>query len=125
MTDQEAQQILLEIINRAQEGKSSEFQLITTWADFIFYIKNKRSVKAVIRLLRDAANNTFKEYCQDITSGTSDITKLLAYTELLRIKAFYEKELETLQKMLDEYDEYLGQGHFWYSFLGGERDIWN
>jgi hypothetical protein len=124
MQDTDTQELLLEILNTAEEGKSIEFQLITSWAEFKFYWQVKRSTKAVIRTLKDAAKNLFRSYCREIPTGSADLTQLLAYSQLQDVIAFYEKDVGTLQKMLDEYDEYLGT-HFWYSFLGGERDIWN
>ncbi len=124
MQDTEAQEILLQILRRAEEGKSIEFRLITSWTDFINYWRDYRSTKLFIKLLRESVDNLFKHYCKGISSGTADFTELLAYAELLDIKAFYERDLDTLKRMLDEYDDYLGHGHFWYSFLGGERETW-
>lgn len=126
MQDTDAQELLLNILNNAEEGKSIQFRFITSWSEFRFYWQNFRSTKLVIRVLRSAAKDLFKTYCEDIAAGSADFTKLLAYTEFQDVIAFYERDLNTLKKMLDEYDEYLGQGHFWYSFLGGERDFpWN
>ena len=126
MQDTEAQELLLSILNNAEEGKSIQFRFITSWSEFRFYWQNFRSTKLVIRVLRSAAKDLFKTYCEEIVTGSADFTKLLAYLEFQDIIAFYERDLDTLKKMLDEYDEYLGQGHFWYSFLGGERELpWN
>lgn len=126
MQDNEAQQLLLEILSHAEEGKFTEFHFITTWKDFIYYWRLSKSNKVIIKALRDAANNVFKEYCKEVVLGTADLTQLLAYSHLQDVIAFYEKDLLVLKRMLDEYDEYLGQGHFWHSFLGGERTLpWN
>jgi CRISPR/Cas system CSM-associated protein Csm2 small subunit len=125
MDNTEAQQLLFEIVNQAQNQKFTEFRLITSWVDFRLCRKNHLATRLIINMLKDSARNLFNAYCKDIKSGTQDLQQLLAYTEIREITAFYEKELETLKKMLDEYDDWLGQGHFWYSFLGGERDIWN
>ena len=125
MQNTEAQQLMLTIIERAESGQFTEFRLITSWAEFRFYRKNARATRLVIKALKASANNLFKEYCRDVTKGRQTVDKILAYTQILDIAAFYEKELDTVKRMLDEYDEYLGKGHFWYSFLGGERDIWN
>jgi hypothetical protein len=68
----------------------------------------------------------FKSYCREVSEGTADVNTLFAYIRLRDVIAFYEEELDTLQRMLDDYDNYLGQGNFWYSFLGGERiQPWN
>lgn len=123
MTDTETKELLLAILAKAQEGKSRQFQFITSWYDFRYYARLAKSNKIIIKALKTSANNLFKEYCKDVIAGVSDVDKLLAYVQLRDLTGFYEKDLNTLKQMLDEYDEYLGQGHFWYSFLGGERDI--
>jgi hypothetical protein len=123
MQDNDAQQLLTEIINYAEQAKQSEFQFITSWQEFMFYRKKHKSTKLVIKVMQKCATNLLNTYCKDIASGYADVTQLLAYTQFLDIIAFYKNELDTLKLMLDEYDEYLGHGNFWKSFLGGERDI--
>ena len=125
MTDQETTLLIQEILNKALEGVPIPFSLITCWNEFLFYSRWSRSTRIVIRTLKCAAKNLFKEYCQDVITGISDITKLLAYQQLLDVTAFYENDLATVQKMLDEYDDYCGNwGNFWRQvFLREERDI--
>ena len=124
MTDIDAKELLLEILSRAQEGKFIQFRLITSWDEFIYHWQLYRSTKLIIKTLKTSASNLFKEYCQDVIVGISDVNKILAYSQLCDIIAFYERELDTLKSMLDEYDKYLGTWHtFWYAFLGGEREL--
>lgn len=122
MQNIEAQQLLLDILKCAEEGKYTDFHLITSWNEFRFYARSARSTKLITKTLKAAANNLFKEYCKDIVTGSTDVNKLLAYTQLQKVLAFYSKDLAIIQRMLDEYDDYLGHGHFWFSFLGGERE---
>ena len=75
----------------------------------------------IIKVLKTASKSLFKEYCKSVTSRISDVTQLIAFTQLGDIIAYYEAELKTLDEMLDEYEEYLWSGNFFYSFLGGER----
>lgn len=124
MTDSESKQLLLDIINKAQEGVHLPFRQIVAWGEFRFVELQAKSTKLVIRTLKASAKNLFKEYCKDVIDGTSEINKLLAYSELCDIIAFYEEELNTLKQMLDEYDEYLGDwGNFINAFLGGRREL--
>ena len=125
MQDTEAQQIILNIIEHAQQDKALEFKLIISWSEFRYYYRMSKSTKIIIKVLNAAAENSFKAYCRNIITGTQDFNILLAYSQICELRQFYEKDLDTIKKMLDEYDNYLGQGHFWYSFLGGERDLWN
>lgn len=123
MEQAEAQEFLLEILNNAAEGKSIEFRFITSWSEFRFYQRSIRATKLIIKTLEEAADSLFKTYCKEVPTGSADFTKLLAYSEIQDVIAFYAKDLDTLERMLTEYDEYLGQGNFWYSFLGGKRYI--
>lgn len=133
MQQTDAQQLLVTIIEYAQNGQITEFQFIKTWQEFRFYSRKARSTKLIISTLAEAANNLFKDYCKTIATGSQDVTQLLAYRELRHIINFYERDLEVLNRMVDDYDTYLGQGNFWHSFLGGERkyyfqkdeNIWN
>lgn len=126
MTDAEINQMTLAIIEHAQEGQPLKFHYIKSWNEFQEYTRLNRSTKAVIKLLNNAANNLFKKYCKNVIAGSSDVTELVAYTQIQEYRDYYIKEAETQQKMLDEYDNYLGNwGNFWHSFLGGERDPWD
>ena len=74
--------------------------------------------------MRTSANKLFKEYCKGVIAGISDVTKILAYEQMLDIIAFYEEELETIQSMVDDYDEYLN--NFWNyigALFGERRDV--
>ena len=122
MLNTEEQQLLTEILDHVQEGKFIEFRLIRSWNEFIGYWQDSKATKLIIKALRAGAEDLFKSYCEDIVSGSTDVNKLLAFKQLQDVIAFYERDLATLKRMLDEYDEYLGN-HFWYSFLGGERHI--
>jgi hypothetical protein len=122
MNDNESTQLVLGIIDKALDGQPQPFRQILYWSEFRYYSRLNKSNKLVIRILKTSADNLFKEYCKDVVSGTSSIYKILAYAQLLDIIAFYERDFDTVKKMLDDYDEYLGKGHFWYSFLGGRRE---
>ena len=123
MTDQETTQLIQDIINKAREGVAQPFRTILYWSEYRYYQGWTRATKLIIRTLEVSANNLFKEYCQDVIAGISDITKLLAYSELLDIIAFYKNDLRTVHFMLTDYANYLEKGNFWYSFFGGRRDI--
>ena len=124
MNRQEATSIIQDIITKAQEGEAHPFITITYWDEFKFYQRYAKSTAVIIKVLKTSTNNLFKNYCQDVIAGISDITKLLAYLQLIDIIAFYENELKTLQAMLNDYDDYLGNfGNFVRAIFGGERTI--
>jgi hypothetical protein len=121
MNNNEAQQVLSAILEQATEGESSEFRFITSWADFKECFISYKSTKVVIKILKKASKRLFKTYCKDVISGISDITKLLAYSQLDDVIDYYKKELKTLDDMLNEYEDYLRSGNILYALMGGER----
>ena len=123
MTDQETTLLIQEIINKALEGRAQPFRSILYWSEFRYYQRWTRSTKLIIKTLKVSAKKLFNEYCKDVIAGISDITKLLAYSQILDIITFYETDLSTVQSMLLEYEDYLGEGNFWHSFLGGRREV--
>ena len=123
MTDQETTLLIQDIIKRAQEGRAFPFRTIRYWSEFRYFQRYVRSTKIIIRVLQVSANNLFKDYCQGVIAGISDITKLLAYEQMLDIVDFYEEELTTIKAMVDDYDEYLGDlGNFVRALFGERRD---
>ena len=120
MNYQDSEQLLLAIIEQAQT-EPSKFRFIVSWSDYMYCINLYKSTKLVIKVLKTASKNLFKVYCKDVTSGISDFTQLVAYEELCEITGFYENELRTIYNMLDEYEEYIWAGNFFYACMGGER----
>ena len=122
MNSTESQEILTALLERA-EGEPSRFRYIESWLDYLYCLDFKKSTKVVIKVLTETSNKLFKAYCQDVIAGISDVTKLLAYDQLLGIADFYENEIITVQKMLDDYDEYLGNfGNFIHALFGERRE---
>ena len=120
MNNTSADQLLQAILTNA-ESEHTEFRFLTSWADFVYCHRKYKATKIIIKVLRAASKALFKDYCRTVTSGISDVTQLIAFTQLGDIIAFYETERSTLNNMLDEYEEYLWDGNFFYAFLGGER----
>ena len=87
MTDQEKEtaELIQNIISKALEGNAQEFQSILYWSDFRYYRKCATANKLLIKALRHSANKLFKEYCRTVIAGISDVTKLLAYLQLLDV----------------------------------------
>lgn len=125
MTETETRQLISNIIEQAKNNEQIRFTYIISWREFIHYIKLSSSTRLLIRALQTSANKLLKEYCKDVEAGTADVNKLLAHSQLAEMIAFYSTGLKILKRMIDDYDDYLGNGHFWYSIFGGERDIWN
>ena len=124
MTDQETTLIVQDILIKALEGPALSFKPIVSWQEFRYYQKYKVSTKIIIKVLRQSATSLFMDYCRTVITGISDITKLFAYQQILDAATFYKTELETVQKMLDDYDAYLGKWRNLFNALLGEvRDL--
>ena len=124
MTDQDTTLLIQDIINRAQEGRAFPYRAIQYWEEFRYFQRYTISTKLIIRILQVSANKLFKDYCKGVIAGISDITKLLAYEQMLDIVDFYEEELKTIKAMVDDYDEYLGNlWNFIGALLGERREV--
>lgn len=121
MVTPEFQEMILKVIEHAETAKLSEFQLITTWAEYRTYKGKRKAFKLLVNGLRKSSNRLFKKYCRAVTAGISNFTTLLAYQRLIATKAFYEKEVETLTDMIDEYETYLFSGDLFWAYIGFRR----
>lgn len=122
MNDTDAKLLLTDIINKAIEGRAHPFRTIRYWSEYRYYWRWIKSTRLIIKTLKLSADSLFLEYCEDVIAGVSDVMKLFAYQQLLDIITFYETDLATVKAMVDDYDNYLGEGNFLYSVLGGRRD---
>ena len=120
MNEQESRQILDAILDRTQ-NPPSKFRYIESWADFQYCKDFKKSTKIVIKVLRKTSDEVFRSYCRSVIAGISDVTQLLAYSQLQDVIAFYETELNTVDRMLADYKDYLDNGNLLYALLGGDR----
>ena len=124
MEQNDSQQLLLAILDHAHEDLPLKFTYILSWDEYRYFQGFEKSARIVIKVLKSTADKLIKEYCKDVIAGISDITKLLAYQQLLDIKDFYETDLNTVQQMMDDYDKYLGNwGNFFRALFGERRDI--
>ncbi len=121
MASAELMDMILKVIEHAETAKLSEFQLITTWAEYRKYRNKRKAFKLLINGLRKSSNRLFKRYCRTVTAGISNFTTLLAYQRLYTTMKFYEKEIETLSDMLDEYETYLFLGNLFWAYIGFSR----
>lgn len=117
------EQIIAEIIERAQCGQFTKFHFIKSFDEFLCLREEARIAKLNIENLTIAADKLFKKYCKEVIEGTANVGNLLAYAEIIDIVDFYKTEVTTFERMLNEYKKYLCQGNFIRAFLGEERDI--
>ncbi len=117
------EQIVAEIIERAEKGQFTEFRFIRNFEEFIYWLDLAKANKLIIKTLTESADNLFKKYCKDVVNCTANSQELLAYTKLRDIIKFYETELITINSMTAEYKDYLCHGNFINALLGEDRDL--
>ena len=117
----ELQETLLKLIEHAETAKSSEFQLITTWAEYRKFKDKHKAFKLLVNGLKKSSNRCFKKYRRSVIAGISDFTTLLAYQRLSATLEFYQKEVDTLADMIDEYEAYLFYGNLFWAYIGFGR----
>ena len=125
MEQNDSQQLLLAILDHAHEDPPLKFTYILSWDEYRYFQGFEKSARIVIKVLKSTADKLIKEYCKDVIAGISDITKQLAYLQILDIADYYIADLEIIQQMVKDYDDYLGDCNFLnfvYAFLGAERE---
>jgi hypothetical protein len=123
MKDIEAKEIITQIIQQAEEQKGVKPHIINTLSEYLFYLDQEKSLKVVLKILRNCADYIFKEYCKEVVAGNADFTKMLAFKEFHEIIIYYNQELLIVKGMLGEYYRYLTAGNFINAFLGEDRGI--
>jgi hypothetical protein len=117
------EQIVLDIIERAQNCKFTEVHFIKSLDEFFKYYQYNKSTGIVIKLLKKSSGKLFKVYCKEILKGTADVEQLLAYAQLDEITKFYITDFNRIQQVIEEYKTYLCQGNFIRALLGEERNL--
>ena len=118
MTEQE---LLNEILEYAESNDPVTFKLIQTEKEYFSLRSYRRTVKLIINSLRSGNKKLLKGYCKEVEQGTASIQKLLAYRKIVNIINVYNRDLVTINDMLDEYETYLISGNLADLLLGETR----
>jgi hydroxymethylpyrimidine pyrophosphatase-like HAD family hydrolase len=109
MQTDDAKQLIKSIIDYSHENDQISFKVITSWQELRFNKGKRRSFKLLVKALRSGSKRLLKKYYKSVKAGNSDINKLLAYTQWLKVIDFYKKDLETINNMILEYETYLAE----------------
>ena len=123
MQDIDTQQFLLDILERAETGKVTDFQLLRNLTQYRFCKDQRRSLDVLVTVLQRAANQLFSSYCKAVSTGTADVNQLLAYKQLIQTIEFYKRDREVFKDMTQEYEAFLSAGHFLSAILGESRSF--
>ena len=117
MNNTEEQQMLAEIVKRAEAGEHTKFEYIKSWKEYKQRKMNSNALDMLIDSLEHSAQLLLKRYCRAVEKGQADIITLLVREKLLTTKTFYECELAMVADMISEYEAYLWDNNFLSQFL--------
>ncbi len=117
MNNQDQQQMLADIVKKAEAGEHTKFEYIKSWKEYKQRKMNCGALDMLIDSLEHSTRSLLNRYCNAVKKGCADITTLLVREKLLTTKAFYERELGMIQDMLSEYEAYLWDSGFISQFL--------
>ena len=123
MQDNETQQFIMSILERANTGIHTNFQYIENFDQYQLCGKQYKYLKVLLKVLHRTEKQILKEYCRTVTLGISDINQLLSYRQLITVIMYYDKEMDTATKMLEDYENYLRAGNFLRALLGETRIV--
>lgn len=100
-------ELMLTLMANAEAAKYSKFRLLRNWSEYSDVKKLRRAYRLLVASIEESASNVFNKYCKEISAGNSKVINLVAYCELIKVLCFYEKELQTITDMINEYEAYL------------------
>lgn len=125
-TGEEQEELFHELTEKALSGDHNEFEYIKNSTEWRIMRATKKGLKKIIELYEEVAESVYKAYCKTVLEGTADFNMLYAVRQFQECKIFYTEELNLALDMLDEYDAYIGQGHFLDQFIFGyNRESWH
>lgn len=117
MNTLDEQQMLADIVKRAEAGEHTKFEYIRSWKEYKQRKMNIRALDMLIDSLEHSTKSLLKRYCRAVEKGQADVMTLLVRNKLLTTKAFYEREITMVADMISEYEAYLLEGSFLSQFL--------
>lgn len=117
MNNQDQQQMLADIVKKAEAGEHTKFEYIRSWKEYKQRKMNSYALDMLIDSLEHSTKLLLKKYCRAVEKGQADVTTLLVRNTLFSTKAFYELELAAVIDMISEYEAYLWDNNFLNQFL--------
>lgn len=126
ITSQEQAELFSALIEKALTDEHNSWEFIKNITEFGIIKKTQKGLYKVIELFDRITDSLLKEYCKQLKLERADFDLLVAVKQYQHCKLFYERELELVCDMLDEYDSYIGHGYFLDQFLWRRtREPWH
>lgn len=110
--------LMSELIYNATTGNHRPFQYLRNYKEYSRAKQVRRAHALLVSSIKQSLNKQFNKYCRAITTGETDVIKLIAYCTTQKVLSFYEEELKIITDMIIEYECYLANGN-WLDFLFG------
>ena len=107
MSKLDEQQMLADIVKRADAGEHTKFEYIRSWKEYKQRRMSRTALNMLLESLEHSTRSLLKRYCKAVKKGEADVITLLVREKLLATKSFYERELTMITDMIYEYEAYL------------------
>ena len=118
--EQEAE-LLRVIMHKAFTEENSKFQFIVSWAHRRAVKEYLKGIKQIVKTFNLKIDLIQREYLEQILTDTQDINLLTAMVQILHCRDYYQRELDVVKDMLDEYRCYIHSGHLIDTIIGVQR----
>jgi hypothetical protein len=123
-TDQE--ELFKLLTEKALTDEHNAWEFIKNPTEWSLMRKTKAGLYKVIELYERVYKKVYQEYCKQVSKNVHDFTMLVALKQYQHCIDFYTQELATTLDMLEEYQAYLWQGHFFTQFVyQRDREVWH
>ena len=109
------------LVNKALEGKHSDFEFIRSYEMLKVARLYRRGVKKVAKLFGNLHKDLLKAYASAIGEDKQKLEELMSAIQFDKCRDYYLKELNIAKNMIQEYRVYVESGHILYTIFGGVR----
>ena len=108
MEQNENQEIVEKLIERAHSGKHMEPEKILNWPTYKVASEMQTAISKFVKGAQNGRKAMLKNYLDSVNNGMPNLAFLLSYKEMKRIEDFYIGEYNILFDMMKEYRDYVG-----------------
>ena len=104
-------EIFSALVNKALDGKHSDFIFIKNYEMFKVARSYRIGTKRVFKVFKSVCKNLLKTYAKDVLTDEQKIDMLMAIKRFEMCYNYYKKEYTIAKDMLQEYRTYVFSGH--------------
>lgn len=119
--DKTQEKFFTDLVERALKGKQSDFEFLRSWDERKSLRTYELGIEAVVKVFSKLCDETYKIYVSQIKQGVQDLQTLLALKQFRQCRDYYNKELEVIADIVDEYWTYILSGHILDTLFGQYR----